>query len=67
MSKARALHNESSLGGRSAKRPPVVLHRCIRVASLAALLIIVPAGVFAHDVTGFNLDVHADGGSVVVP
>ena len=25
---------------------PVILHRCIRVASLAALLIIVPAGVF---------------------
>ena len=67
MRKARALHNKSSLGGRSAKQRPVILHRCIRVASLVALLIIVPAGVFAQDVIGFNLDVHADGGSVIVP
>ena len=40
MSEARALDNE-------AKQTPRMLHRCIRVASLAALLIIVPAGVFA--------------------
>jgi hypothetical protein len=29
------------------KKTPTILHRCIRVVSLAALLIIVPAGVFA--------------------
>ena len=46
MSKARALHNEPPPGDLSAKPPAVILHRCIRVASLAALLIIVPAGVF---------------------
>jgi hypothetical protein len=38
MSGARAPHNEQM---------PMFLHRCIRVVSLAGLLIIVPAGVLA--------------------
>ena len=66
MSKARALHNEPPPGDLSAKPPAVILHRCIRVASLAALLIIVPAGVFAQEAAALDMDVHADGGSVVV-
>ncbi|HEY3516352.1 MAG TPA: hypothetical protein VGL98_04835 [Gammaproteobacteria bacterium] len=46
MSGARALHNEPSPGNEANARP-VILHRCFRVVSLATLLIIVPAGVFA--------------------
>ena len=46
MSKARALHDDQPPGDLGTKPPAVILHRCIRVASLAALLIIVPAGVF---------------------
>ena len=33
--------------GNNKKEAPMTVHRCIRVFSLAALLIIVPAGVFA--------------------
>jgi hypothetical protein len=33
--------------GKNNKEGPMTLHRCIRVFSLVALLIIVPAGVFA--------------------
>jgi hypothetical protein len=29
------------------KETPMTLHRCVRVFSLAALMLIVPAGVFA--------------------
>jgi hypothetical protein len=36
--------------GNNKKVTPMTLRRCIRVFSLAALLIIVPAGVFAQDV-----------------
>ena len=66
MSKERTLHDEPPLGDRTAKPQAVILHRCIRVASLAALLIIVPAGVFAQEAAALDMDVHADGGSVVV-
>jgi hypothetical protein len=50
MSEARALRNEPSMGDNNRRGTPVILHRCVRVVSLAALLIIVPAGVFAQDV-----------------
>jgi hypothetical protein len=33
--------------GNKKKETPMTLHRCVRVFSLAALLLIVPAGVFA--------------------
>jgi len=66
MSKDRPLGSELPLGDLSVKPPAVILHRCIRVASLAALLIIVPAGVFAQEAAALDMDVHADGGSVVV-
>jgi hypothetical protein len=45
MQEARALRNEPPMSDNS-RGTPVILHRCIRVVSLAALLIIVPAGVF---------------------
>ena len=45
MSETHALHDEPSMGNETSQMP-VILHRCIRVVSLAALLIIVPAGVF---------------------
>jgi hypothetical protein len=32
--------------GNNNKEEPMTLHRCVRVCSFAALLIIVPAGVF---------------------
>jgi hypothetical protein len=33
------------MGNNKTKETPMTLHRCIRVLSLAALLIIVPAGI----------------------
>ena len=33
------------MGTKNNKEPPMTMHRCIRVVSLAALLIIVPAGI----------------------
>jgi hypothetical protein len=33
------------MGNNNIKETPMTLHRCIRVFSLAALLIIVPAGI----------------------
>jgi hypothetical protein len=35
------------VGNNKTKETPMTLHRCVRVLSLAALLLIVPAGVFA--------------------
>jgi hypothetical protein len=35
------------VGNNKTKETPMTLHRCVRVFSLAALLLIVPAGVFA--------------------
>ena len=35
------------MGNNKTKATPMTVHRCIRVFSLAALLLIVPAGVFA--------------------
>jgi len=34
------------MGKKNTKETPMTLHRCIRVFSFAALLLIVPAGVF---------------------
>ena len=35
------------MGNNKNKDQPMTLHRCLRVVSLAALLIIVPAGIMA--------------------
>jgi hypothetical protein len=34
------------MGNNKTKETPMTLHRCIRVLSFAALLLIVPAGIF---------------------
>lgn len=38
------------MGNNKTKEKPMTVQRCIRVCSFAALLLIVPAGVFAQDV-----------------
>jgi hypothetical protein len=46
LAQARRAKSEQSMGNNKTKEMPMTLHRCIRVFSLAALLLIVPAGVF---------------------
>ena len=46
MAQARAPKSGQSMGNKNSKETPMTVHRIIRVSSLVALLLIVPAGVF---------------------